>query len=107
LNIPGIFQWHKTEALQKDHILVGIVAAIIFPVAFWLGLNFMDDNLVGKELFGNTFAGFSEPFIATLSICANFLPFFIYMRARKDHSMQGVGMVTVVLALVVAVKYFL
>jgi len=93
--------------LQRDSVWVGFLAALIFPAATWFGLNFMSVTMVGKTILGINFSGFSESFIATMSVCANFLPFFVYMQTRKDDAMRGVGLITMVLALVVAVLYFL
>jgi hypothetical protein len=93
--------------LQRDSLWVGFLAALIFPAATWFGLHYMSDHWVGRNLLGIVFSGFSESFIATMSVCANFFPFFVYMRSRKDDAMRGVGLVTMLLAVMVAVLYFL
>lgn len=91
--------------LQRDNVYLGLLAAVLFPVAVWLGLHYMNDHTT--VLFGRSFFGFSERFIAILAVCANFLPFFVYMRARKDDSMRGVGIVTMLLAIALVWRYFL
>lgn len=93
--------------LQRDSLWVGIMAALIFPAAFWFGLQALSERSLGLSLFGIQFSGFSESFIATMAVCSNFLPFFVYMRSRKDNAMRGVGLVTMLLAIAVAVRYFL
>ncbi|MBI1192351.1 MAG: hypothetical protein GC205_04160 [Bacteroidetes bacterium] len=93
--------------LQRDSLWVGFLAALIFPAAAWFGLNYMSDTMVGKTILGIDFSGFSESFIVTMAVCANFFPFFVYMHTRKDDAMRGVGLITMVLAVLVAVLYFL
>jgi hypothetical protein len=93
--------------MQRDSLWVGLIAALLFPAATWLGLEWLSERSLGSSVFGIVFSGFSESFIATMSVCSNFLPFFVYMKARKDNAMRGVGLVTMVLALAVAVRYFL
>jgi hypothetical protein len=93
--------------MQQDHIVVGLLAGIIFPLSMWMGLQWLSDFGTGGQFLGGTFVGLGETFIATMSVCANFIPFFVYVKTRKDNAMKGVGMVTMILALVVAFKYFL
>ena len=93
--------------MQRDTFLVGLLAAVIFPAAFWFGLHYLDQNASGSEIFGLTFGGFRESFIATLAVCSNFFPFFVYMRARKDHAMRAVGVVTIILAIALVGHYYL
>jgi hypothetical protein len=91
----------------RDSVWLGLGVALLFPAATWLGLEQLSDRSLGVELFGIPFAGLSPSFVATMAVCANFLPFFVFMRARRDHAMRGVGLATMVLALVVAVRFFL
>lgn len=93
--------------LQRDSVWVGMASALVFPAATWLALQYLSDQFVGERVLGIVFAGFSESFIATIAVCSNFFPFFVYMQVRKDHAMRGVGLTTMVLALIVAVMYFL
>ena len=93
--------------IQRDSIVVGMLAALIFPAATWFGLHYLSTHTVGQTFLGIVFSGFSESFIATMSVCSNFFPFFLYMQVRKDNAMKGVGLITMVLAVLVAVLYFL
>ncbi len=93
--------------LQRDSLWVGFLAALVFPAATWFGLHYLSDTGVGKTIMGIVFSGFSESFIATMAVCSNFFPFFVYMRSRKDNAMRGVGLLTMVQAVLVAVLYFL
>ena len=90
----------------RDSVWVGLLVALLLPAATWLGLTELADSASGRTVFGAPFSGFSDSFIATMSVCANFFPFFVYMRTRKDDAMRGVGLATMLLALVVAVLFF-
>lgn len=93
--------------LQRDHVLVGMGVSLFFAFTFWFGLNYLNDSMTGGELFGNTFGGFREQFMATMAVFSTIVPFMVYLRSRKDDSMRGVGIVTIILALIVVFRYFI
>ncbi len=91
----------------RDNVWLGLGLGLMFPAATWLALEALSDRSLGIEVFGYPFAGFSDSFVATMAVCTNFIPFVVFMRARRDHAMRGVGLVTMVLALIVVAVYFL
>ncbi|MBK6732045.1 MAG: hypothetical protein IPG60_14180 [Bacteroidetes bacterium] len=93
--------------LQEDNVWVGIGVSIFFSIFMFYVLVTLNQNLIGKPFNGREFGGIRERFIATLAVFFNIIPFIIYLRAKKDHSMRGVGIVTVLLALFVVVFYYL
>lgn len=91
----------------RDNVWLGLGLGLMFPAATWLALDALGSPGLGLTIFGYPFAGFSDSFTATMAVCANFIPFYVFMRARRDHSMRGVGLMTMVLAVVVIGLFFL
>jgi hypothetical protein len=92
---------------QKDHVLVGIIVSIFFTLTMFYCLYTLNGMLIGKEIGGLPFGGVKERFVSTLAVFFNIIPFIIYIKTRKDNSMRGVGLVTIVLALFVLVFYYI
>lgn len=93
--------------LQEDNVWVGIGVSVFFTVFIFYVLVTINDAMIGQTVNGRAFGGVRERFIATLAVFFNILPFIIYMRAKKDHAMRGVGIVTVIVALFVMVFYYI
>jgi hypothetical protein len=95
--------------LRRDNVFVGLGVGLFFFFTFLFVLNQMNNALVGREveIFGIQFYGFTERLITILSVISNLLPFIVYMKAKKDDSMRGVGIVTILLSIGVAWHYFL
>ncbi len=93
--------------LREDNVWVGICVSVFFTVFIFYALVTLNTYLIGKTINGREFGGIRERFIATLAVFFNIVPFLIYLRAKKDHSMRGVGIITVILALFVMVFYYL
>ncbi len=84
------------------------MVSVFFTITIFYFFYTINNNLTGDlKINGKEFQGVSERFIATLAVFFNILPFIIYMRVRKDHSMRGVGIVTVILALFLLVYYYI
>ena len=92
---------------QRDSVLVGVIVALFMTVTMYYGVHVINDMNIGKMVGGKVFMGVTDRFKATLAVFANIFPFIIYIRTRKDMAMRGVGIVTVVLALVVLVYYYI
>lgn len=93
---------------QRDSVWVGVVVSVFFTITMFYGLYTINQMMIGKvQMFGVDFGGVKERFISTLAVFFNIIPFMIYIRTRKDLSMKGVGMVTVVLAMFVLMFYYI
>ncbi len=98
----------SVSRLQEDNVWVGIMVSVFFTITIFYFFFTINNNLTGDlEINGKKFQGVSERFVATLAVFFNILPFIIYLRVRKDHSMRGVGIVTVILALFLLVYYYI
>jgi hypothetical protein len=104
---PGARSGYGAGPGFRDSVWLGLALGLLFPAATWLGLEALSDRSLGLTIFGYPFAGFSDSFVATIAVCANFIPFFVFMRAHRDHAMRGVGLVTMVLAVIVVALFFL
>ncbi len=93
--------------LQEDNVWVGIAVSIFITLTMYYFFYTLNDSLSGKMIGGKEFSGVRERFVATLAVFFNIVPFVVYIRSRKDNSMRGVGLVTVILSLVVLVYYYL
>lgn len=93
--------------LQRDTFWIGALASIVIPFTVGFALWYFNENAVGTSILGMDFGGLRESFIMTMAVCANFFPFFVYMRAHKDNAMRAVGVVTIVLALLLVSKYYM
>ena len=91
--------------LQKDSTLLGVVVGIFFFITFYFGLSYLNESLTGETIFGAKFYGVRQQFIGVLAVFSNILPFIVYNKARKDYSMRGVGIVTVILAFGVIIYF--
>ncbi|HAE14905.1 MAG: hypothetical protein H6548_02075 [Chitinophagales bacterium] len=92
---------------QRDSVLVGIVVSVFFSITMFYCLHTINSMLIGRPFGGASFQGVTERFVSTLAVFFNIIPFVIYLRTRKDLSMKGVGIVTVLLALFVLVFYYI
>ncbi len=93
--------------LQEDSIWTGIFVSLFITATMFYFFYTLNDHLIGRTIAGKPFGGVRERFVATLAVFFNIIPFIIYIRAKKDHAMHGVGVVTVILSLVVLFVYYL
>ena len=91
--------------LRQDSIILGIGVGIFFFITFFFGLSYLNEVFEGGTIFGQPYYGVRDQFLAILAVVSNILPFLVYSKARKDRSMRGVGIITIILALGV-VFYF-
>lgn len=97
----------------RDTAINGIVAGICLPVLCFFvlkALNTIIAPLIVKYWLNPYYSitywqGFSLKFVTIISIAANFIPFRIFMRQRRDHALQGVIGTTLVL-IGIAMYYF-
>lgn len=90
--------------LRQDKFIVGLLMGIFVPVMFFF--VFRETNHLVAEYIFKRGSGFTERFVAILSVCTNLLPFIIFEKARKDHALRGVIGATFVLAFFIVFYYF-
>lgn len=93
--------------LQEDNVFVGIIVSLFLTATMYYVFSTVNHNLTGDMIGEKEFGGFTDKFIAILAVFFNIVPFVIYMRTRKDDSMKGVGIVTVILSVFVMFYYFI
>ncbi len=76
---------------------------LIFPVLFYVIFTEINNMLTGTLMPAEQ--GFSDQFIAILSVCMNLLPFFSYNYVQKGNAMRGILGTTIVLAFIVIIVY--
>lgn len=107
--------------LRQDKVGVGLLYGILFPVLLFviiyetnlfivqLDFNWVESIFGTNPRFISEFqlrGGFSNKFIAILSVCCNLIPFNVFKKARKDHSMQGVLTATFVLVIILVIYFW-
>ena len=93
--------------LQEDNAWVGAGVSLFVTVTVFYILYTINNDLAGSiTINGKTFTGVSERLISSTAVVANVIPFVIYIRAKKDNAMKGVGFIAVLLALFLMVYYY-
>lgn len=90
--------------LRQDKFIVGFLSGIIFPVIFFVIFNEIN-NWIGVHIL-QTGHGFTERFVAIISVIANLIPFLIYEKTKKDHALRGIIGATFILAFIIVFYYF-
>lgn len=94
--------------LQEDRLWVGVATGIVITLASFYICYTLNSDLVGRIYFHHRpFQGVTEKFIAILAVVFNMIPFIVYIIAKKDNAMRGVGILTMILALFVMTWYFI
>lgn len=107
--------------LRQDKVWVGLLYGFVFPAVLFIliyEINLMlsdadfswVDSIFGiNPRFIREFqvgGGFSNKFIAILAVCSNVIPFNVFKRTRKDHTMQGVLTATFILVIVLVIVFW-
>lgn len=92
------------STLRSDNVFVGMLVAIFLTVTIFYSLHTMNPHIAMGRCPGECLR---ERFIATMSVFINIVPFIIYMRAKKDNAMRGVGIITVLMAVFVMMFYYI
>lgn len=107
--------------LRQDKVWVGLLYGTLFPaVIFFLiyeinlvlteaDFSWMESIFGTNPRFISEFqvgGGFSNKFIAILAVCSNIIPFNVFKKARKDHTMQGVLTSTFILVIVLVIVFW-
>ena len=107
--------------LRQDKVWVGLLYGVIFPAVIYFlvyeinlmiteaDFSWMESIFGTNPRFISEFqvrGSFSNKFIAILSVCSNIIPFNVFKRTRKDHTMQGVLTATFILVIVLVIVFW-
>lgn len=90
--------------LQQDNVFTGMFVSVFITVTVFYALFVMNETVSMGRCESHCLR---ERFIASMATFSNIIPFIIYMRAKKDNSMRGVGIITVLLAVFVMMFYYI
>lgn len=89
--------------LKQNTLLAGAIWGLLIPFIGVAILMMLDEWVVGMDLAlpnNQIYLGQKPRTIYLLGICLNLIPFQIYRNRRMDKSLRGVGLVTMVYAIV-------
>jgi hypothetical protein len=88
---------------RTDTFISGVIAGLAIPFLFYFILEgvslFLQENVL------EDWYGFSERFKIIIAVASNFMPFQVFVKQERGHSMQGLITMTFVL-MFSAVYYF-
>jgi hypothetical protein len=90
--------------LQQDSVFTGMFVSVFLTVTVFYTLYQINSTVPMGRCESYCLR---ERFIASMAAFSNFFPFVIYMRAKKDNALRGVGIITVLLAVFVMLFYYI
>lgn len=87
--------------LKQDKLLTGIIVGILFPVFAWVIFQEAGHIIMDKTAAG----GFSNKFLAVISVATNALPAALYTKSKKDNALRGIIFVTFIFVFVVMIIF--
>ncbi|MFK7946079.1 MAG: hypothetical protein AB8G11_00700 [Saprospiraceae bacterium] len=89
--------------LKQNTLLAGAIWGLLIPFVGVAILMMIDESILSMDLAlpnNQVYTGQKPRTIYLLGICLNLIPFQIYRNRRMDKSLRGVGLVTMVYAII-------
>lgn len=91
------------EILRRNEILTGAIWGVLIPFVGVAVLMVIDETIVDMDIplpNNNIYLGQKLRTLYLLAICLNLIPFQIFRNRRMDKALRGIGLVTIVYAII-------